>query len=130
MNRNLEPLLNRLRILQININKLSKAHLDLINGALAKKWDIILIQEPHITFLGHVRTPNSFASIFPQDRLARPDLVVHSVIWVNSKLSSNSWKAINISGNNDLTAIQIKKGNRKLMIVNIYNPCTHSQMLT
>ena len=54
MNRNLEPLLNRLQILQININKLSKACLDLIKGALAKKWDLILIQEPHITFLGHV----------------------------------------------------------------------------
>ena len=61
---------------------------------------------------------------------ARPDEAVRSVIWVNSELSSNSWKAMNISGNNDLTAIQLKRGNRKLMIIDIYNACTHSRTLT
>ena len=130
MNRNLEPLPNRLRILQININKSQKAHLDLINGALGKKWDLILIQEPYLTFLGHIQTPNGFVSIFLQDHLARPDDIVRLVIWVNSELSSNSWKAMNISGNNDLTAIQLKRGNRKMTIINIYNACTHSRTLT
>ena len=104
--------------------------MDLINRALGKKWDLILIPEPYLTFLGHIRTPNSFARIFPQDHLARPEDVVCSVIWVNSKLSSNSWKAMNISGNNNLTAIQLKMGNRKMTIINICNACTHSRMLT
>ena len=80
MNRNLEPLPNRLQILQININKSQKAHLDPMNGALGKKWDLVLIQESYITYLGHIQTPNGFASIFPQDHLASPDDVVCSVI--------------------------------------------------
>ena len=86
--------------------------------------------ECKVLFLGHIQTPNGFASVFPQDHLARPKDVVHLVIWVNSEFSSNSWKAMNISGNNDLTAIQLKMGNRKMMIINIYNACTHSRTLT
>ncbi|KAF8810008.1 hypothetical protein BYT27DRAFT_7281835, partial [Phlegmacium glaucopus] len=50
--------LNRLRIFQLNLNKSQKAHLDLINGAIANgklifqhHWDILLIQEPYITAL-------------------------------------------------------------------------------
>ena len=130
MNRNLDPLPNRLQILQINIKKSQKAHLDLINRALGQKWDLILIQEPYITFLGHICTPNGFTSVFPQDWLARPEDTVHSVIWVNSELSSNSWKVMNILGNNNMMAIQLKRENRKLMIINIYNAHTHSRMLT
>jgi len=137
MNRNIDPLPNRLQILQININKSQKAHLDLINRALGRNWDLILIQEPHIliqephiTHLGHIRTPNGFTSIFLQDQLARLENTVRSVIWVNSELSSNSWKALNIPGNNDLTAIQLYRHNTKLSIFNIYNDCTHSNTLT
>ncbi|KAF8805473.1 hypothetical protein BYT27DRAFT_7104439, partial [Phlegmacium glaucopus] len=102
-----EPQLNRLRLLQLNINKSQKAHLDLINGPLGKNWDLILIQEPYITTLGHIRTPNGFTLIAPQDCLLDGAEPTRSVIWVNSKLSSNSWKAVNISGNNDITAMQI-----------------------
>lgn len=130
MNRNMEPLPNRLRIIQLNLNKSEKAHLDFINGALGKSWDIILIQEPYITHLGHIRTPNGFTGVFPKDRLSNQDATVRSVIWVSSSLSSNSWKAVNIPGNNDLTAIQVDSGLSKLTIFNIYNDCTHSANLT
>src|SRR5277367_1623304 len=118
MNREIEPPPNRLRIFQLNLNKSEKAHLDLVNGALGKNWDIVLIQEPYLTFLGHIRTPNGFASIFPHDRLINQESTVRSVIWVNSSLSTNSWKAVNIPGNNDLTAIQINEGNNKVTIFN------------
>jgi len=132
MNRNLNPIPNRLQILQLNLNKSQKAHLDLINGALqvGKWWDIILIQEPYITYLGHIQTPNCFVSISPQARLTKPEDTVRLVIWVNSGLSSNSWKVLNISGNNDLTVVQIKTGNTTILIINIYNDCTHSLTLT
>src|SRR5882757_5025413 len=121
MNREMVPLPNRLRILQINLNKSEKAHLDLINGALGKHWDIILIQEPHLTYLGNIRTPNDFVNISPQDRLITPGAIVRSVIWVSRGLSTNSWEDIKIPGSNDLTAIQIKTGLGKVTIFNIYN---------
>jgi ribonuclease HI len=129
LNRIIEPPLNRLRILQLNLNKSEKAHLDLINGALSRSWDILLIQEPYLTHLGHIRAPNGFNSIFPPDRLSNHEAPVRSVIWVSSNLSSNSWKAISISGSNDLTAVQIESGQAKVTIFNIYNDCTHSTTL-
>ena len=106
MNRdnNIPP--DRLQILQINLNKSEKAHLDLINSALGKYWDVILIQEPYLTFLGHIQTPNGFVGIYPTDRLRNQENIVRSVIWINSSLSTNSWKAISIPGNNDLTVVQ------------------------
>jgi hypothetical protein len=129
MNRNIALAPDRLRIIQLNLNKSEKAHLDFINGALGNRWDVILIQEPYLTHLGHIRAPNGFTSVFPLDRLSNQEAIVWSVIWVNSKLSTNSWKEVSISGNNDLTAIQIATGPGKLTIFNIYNDCNHSNTL-
>jgi hypothetical protein len=129
INRNIAPAPDRLRIIQLNLNKSEKAHLDFINGALGNKWDVILIQEPYLTHLGHIRAPNGFTSVFPPDRLSNQKAIVQSVIWVNSKLSTNSWKEVSISGNNDLTAIQIANDPGKLTIFNIYNDCNHSNTL-
>ena len=129
MNRDPEPLPKGLRILQLNLNKSEVAHLDLINSAPGRNWDIILIQEPYLTFLGHVRAPNGFNSVFPVDRLVNQEAPVRSVIWVNGSLSSNSWKAISIPGSNDLTAIQVESGRSKVTFFNIYNDCSHSSTL-
>lgn len=130
MNRVVEQVLNRLRIIQLNLNKSEKAHLDFINKAPGELWDIILIQEPDITYLRHIQAPNRFNSVFPPDRLANSEVAVRSVIWVSSSLPTNSWKAVNILGNSDLTAIQITAGPRKITIFNIYNDCMHSTTLT
>jgi hypothetical protein len=129
MNRNIAPAPDRLRIIQLNLSKSEKAYLDFINGALGNKWDVILIQEPYFTHLGHIRAPNGFISIFSPDRLSNQEAITRSVIWVNSKLSTNSWKEVSISGNNDLTAIQIATGPGKLTIFNIYNDCNHFNTL-
>ena len=40
---------NRLCILQINLNKSEKAHLDLLNRPLGMWWDVVLLQEPYVT---------------------------------------------------------------------------------
>ncbi|KAF9480704.1 hypothetical protein BDN70DRAFT_804789, partial [Pholiota conissans] len=112
--------LNRLRILQINLNKSNKGHLDLINKPLSKDWDIILIQEPHITKMGLIRTPKKYTIVYPPDRYKDGADPVRSVIMVNTQLTSSSWRAINIRGNNDITAIQISNGQKQLTIFNIY----------
>jgi hypothetical protein len=72
--------LTSLHILQINLNKSEKAHLELINNVKAKDWDIMLVQEPHI--IGHfntIRTPTNFRPVFPDDR-GRNDKHVQSLI--------------------------------------------------
>ncbi|KXN92805.1 hypothetical protein AN958_05219 [Leucoagaricus sp. SymC.cos] len=59
---------NRLRIFQLNMNKLETAHLDLINRKLGEYWDIVCIQELHITKIGHIQTPNCYQQVFPSAR--------------------------------------------------------------
>ena len=55
----------KLRILQINLNKSLTAHLKLINDSLAAQWDVVLVQEPYITFFSSIRTPNQFIAVTP-----------------------------------------------------------------
>jgi hypothetical protein len=113
-----------LRILQINLNKSEKAHLELINDKLSTNWDILLIQEPHTTHFQSIRTPPKFRPVFPTDRGRNTQ--VRSVIWVNNKLDTNFWKVIEIPDTNDITAIQFKGPYGRVTIFNVYNDCTHS----
>ncbi|KAF8226974.1 hypothetical protein L208DRAFT_1497155, partial [Tricholoma matsutake] len=71
----------KLRVLQINLNKSLTAHLELINDSLAAHWDIILIQEPYIIFFSSIRTPNCFTAVTPSSRqtLARHTSAIHNL---------------------------------------------------
>ena len=126
VNVNLEEQLTKLRILQINLNKSEKAHLDIINERLSRDYDIILIQEPYATQFNAIRTPANFRPVFPKDRRTL-ELPIRSVIWVNKQLETKNWKEIDINNTNDITAIQLKGEYGKITIFNIYNDCTHSR---
>jgi len=97
----------KLRILQINLNKSITTHLELINDSLAAHWDIILIQEPYITYFNSIRTPNHFTSVIPTSR-EMLDATMRSTIWVNSALSTNKWKILDIPKTNNIVAIELK----------------------
>src|SRR5882762_7376374 len=115
----------KIRILQINLNKSEKAHLDIINERTSRKYDIMLIQEPYTTQFNAIRTPANFRPIFPKDR-RNLDSQIRSVIWVNKQLETKNWKIIDIDNTNDITAIQLQGEYGKIAIFNIYNDCTHS----
>ena len=116
----------KLRILQINLNKSAKAHIEIMNERVSQKYDIILIQEPHFTSFNKIRTPTNFRSIFPINRIGNEQMV-RSVVLVNSKLNTNNWNPINIPGTNDITAIQLKGPYGEISIFNIYNDCAHNE---
>ena len=118
--------LNRLRILQINLNKSERAHLDIINEKVSNNYDIILIQEPYSTVFNAIRTPTNFRPIFPIHRLQNQE-PIRSVIWVNKMLNTGSWTGLDIPGTNDITAMQLKGQYGKVSIFNVYNDCTHSR---
>ncbi len=122
---NTQPPTN-LKILQLNLNKSVQAHLELTNKKLSANWDIILIQEPHVTAFNYIRTPYNFRQIYPANR-GRDGTTVRSAIWVNKKLETKHWKIIDIPNTNYITAIQIKGTYGKLTIFNIYNDCKHSR---
>ncbi|EDQ98018.1 uncharacterized protein LACBIDRAFT_316554 [Laccaria bicolor S238N-H82] len=67
MSEQLQQSPTRLRILQINLNKSSKAHLELYNKVSRKDWDIVMVQEPHVTAMGNIRTPNGYMVVIPVD---------------------------------------------------------------
>src|SRR5271168_5175239 len=71
-------------LLQINLNKSKKAHLDIIDENLSQDYDLILIQEPHTTIFNAIRTPTNFRPVFPAHRLSSQDQI-HSVMWVSRK---------------------------------------------
>ena len=116
--------MTKLRILQINLNKSEKAHLDIINERVSEKYDIMLIQELHTTKFNAIRTPANFKPIFPSNRLA-DEAQIRSVIWVNKHLETKNWKIIDVQKTNNITAIQLNGTYGKIMIINIYNDCTH-----
>src|ERR1700678_2478766 len=119
----------RIRLLQINLNKSEKAHLDIINEQLSQEFYIILIQEPHTTVFNAIRKPANFRPVFPSHRFTSQDQI-RSVIWVSKKMDTNSWVALDIPGTNNITGIQLRGTYSSLSIFNIYNDCAHSRNKT
>ena len=119
----------KLRILQINLNKSLTAHLEIINDKLSVHWDVVLVQEPYITFFRSIRTPNNFISVTPTSRPAL-DMTICSTIWVNSALSTNNWKILDIPDTNDMVAIELNSGYGRLTIFSINNAGENSNALT
>ena len=117
---------NSLRLLQINLNKSEKAHLDIINEELSMHYDIVLIQEPYTTTSNGVRSPPNFRLVCPSYRFQSEDQI-RSAIYVNKTLKTDDWIILDIPNTNDITAIQLKGPYGKLSIFNIYNDCTHSR---
>jgi hypothetical protein len=117
---------NMLKILQINLNKSEKAHHDLTNRQLSSQYNIILVQEPHVTAFNNITTPFKFRQVYPGNR-GQDGTLVRSVIWVNKRMETKYWKILDIPNTNDITAIQLSGDYGKLTIFNIYNDCTHSR---
>ena len=84
-----EDVKDRISILQINLNKSEKAHLDIINERVSHNYDIILIQEPYTTIINAIRTPTNFRPVFPAHR-SQEDDQIRSVIWVNKRLDTKN----------------------------------------
>ena len=113
-------------LLQVNLNKSEKAHLDIINKKVSQKYNVMLIQEPYTTKFNAIQTPTNFRPVYPTNRLQN-DAQIRSIIWVNKRLNMNNWTILDIPDTNDITAIQLKGPYGKLTIFNIYNDCTHSR---
>ncbi|PPQ70369.1 hypothetical protein CVT24_013144 [Panaeolus cyanescens] len=97
----------KLRILQINLNKSNEAQQDLVNDPdLQSSWDLVLLQEPSVNFYNYITTPRGFRQVYPGAK-ARQTKTVRSGIWVNERISTNTWKALEIDDSADITAVQL-----------------------
>ena len=115
----------KIRILQCNLNKSERVHLDIINERVSQKYDIMLIQEPYTTKFNAIRTLANFRPVFSRSRDAETQ--VRSVIWVSKHLEMKNWKILNIQNTCDITAIQLNSKYSKVTIINVYNDCTHAR---
>ena len=62
----------KLRIWQQNINRSLEGQLDLLQSLQANKYDIVVIQEPHVDFLGRTRANPYWLVIYPRLHLDNP----------------------------------------------------------
>ena len=69
----------KLRILQVNLNKSEKAHLDIINKRVSKRYNIMLIQEPFTTKFNTIQTLANFRLVYPRNRFSK-EAQIRSVI--------------------------------------------------
>ena len=103
--------------------------MELYNKVSRKEWDVVLVQELHVTAMGNIRMPNGYVSVVPVDRYKDGASATRAVTWVSSDLATSSWKILNMPGTNDVTMIQMAGKYGQLTIINIYNDCTHSRTL-
>ena len=99
------------------------------NKVSRKDWDVVLVQEPYVTAMGNIRTPNGYVAVAPVDRYKDSAPTTRAVAWISSDLATSSWKILNVPGTNDITAIQLAGAYGRLTIINIYNDCTHARTL-
>ncbi|PPR05017.1 hypothetical protein CVT24_010210 [Panaeolus cyanescens] len=88
-------------------------------------WDLVLIQEPNINFYNHITTARGFRQVYPNARM-RNEKVVRSGIWVNEKISTNMWRALEVEDTADITAVQLSGPHYSLTVFSIYNDCNNS----
>ena len=80
---------NRLCIWQQNLNKSHAAQLTLLNGPLAKQWDILALQEPVIDHrLGLTKANSHWRVVYPAHKYTQ-DALPRAITLVNTKLSTN-----------------------------------------
>ena len=125
MNRDDQP--QHLRISQQNLNKSLIAQLHLLNTAKPTEWDILLIQEPWIAFNGTRATPH-WRVLYPKIYFEDNTKLLRSLILVNSNIPTNSYQQIQFN-TADVTGITLKIGDRKIIIINVYNDCNNDEAI-
>ncbi|TEB16662.1 hypothetical protein FA13DRAFT_1610349, partial [Coprinellus micaceus] len=83
-----------------------------------------LIQEPYRNFADSIATARGFRPVYPSKK-ARKDRAPRSAMWVNEKISTNTWCELDMGDNPDITAIRLTGDFGQLAIFNVYNDCSN-----
>lgn len=119
----------QLRIWQQNCRKSLINQLHVINSLNPELYDICLIQEPYIDFLGNTRAPGNWRVIYPPTHLGEDSHArTRAVTLISPRLATSNWENLRINSP-DVTAIQIWGEFGTIRIINAYVDCEHSQAL-
>jgi hypothetical protein len=117
----------KLRIWQQNLNRSLEGQLDLLQSLRANDYDLAMLQEPHIDFLGRTRSNLHWMVVYPKLHLKDPS-ATRSLILVNRRMASNNWTEIPFPST-DVTGIRLCGEFGTICIINIYNDCEHNRSL-
>ncbi|KAF9051259.1 Endonuclease/exonuclease/phosphatase, partial [Panaeolus papilionaceus] len=112
---------------QQNLNKLLSAQLQMLHTVDPGKYDIILIQEPHIDHLGNTRANGRWQVVYPNGHWDKPHST-QAVTLINTSISTNAWTPEFVDSQ-DMVMIKIKVQQKTVGIYNVYNDCNHDDSM-
>src|SRR6201996_1515737 len=122
------PTRNTLRIWQQNINVSLLSQLDLLNFVDPNKYDLIVIQEPHLDFLTNTRSTDRWRTVLPTPFISDRSVRMRSMILMSDKLCSTGWEAIEVESY-DISAVRIVGKEFDIFLFNAYNDCENSNTI-
>jgi endonuclease/exonuclease/phosphatase family metal-dependent hydrolase len=115
----------RLRIWQQNlqVNTSLIAQHSLLNSPIARNWDIVALQEPHINSMKNTISSPYFHAVYPTTRFSSPELTSRAVTLISKSFNTNSWQQLAFPSP-DVVVIQLCGPFGRCTIFNIYNDCS------
>ncbi len=93
------------------------------------KFELALIQEPYIDWLGLTRANSKWSVIYPTGHRDKANKdKTRSAILVNKRISTNDWDEVDFDSP-DVTVIRLRTPSGPLFIFNIYKDQTHDRTI-
>ncbi|KAJ8589708.1 hypothetical protein M405DRAFT_693199, partial [Rhizopogon salebrosus TDB-379] len=109
-----------LHIWQQNLNTSLIAQHSLLNSPIARNWDIVALQEPHISSMKNTISSPYFHTVYPTTRFSSPELTSRAVTLISKSFNTNSWQQLAFPSP-DVVVIQLCGPFGRCTIFNIYN---------
>ncbi|KAJ6524505.1 hypothetical protein B0H19DRAFT_840852, partial [Mycena capillaripes] len=110
-----------------NLNKSLDAQIDFLHSLGRNRYDIALLQEPHIDLQGVSRAGRGWVTIYPPMH-TKNQRATRSAIFMNACIPSLSWRPLPIASP-DVTAVELYGDFGTIRIINVYNDCNHNEAL-
>ena len=116
-----------MNIWQQNLNKSDAAQQDLSTPSTPNMYDILVLQEPYIDFLGNTHANQRWYPLLPSMYHNNPKKT-RTVTFINKGILSSTWQQIRVESQ-DVVAVSIDTAASLTTIFNIYNDGNHSNSL-
>ncbi|KAF9035868.1 hypothetical protein BJ165DRAFT_1355313, partial [Panaeolus papilionaceus] len=115
------------KIWQQNVNGSLYAQEDLLSRINPKEYNMVLLQEPHIDFLGNTRANGRWRVVYPTGHLDNPK-ATRAITLVSTGVNSDRWTQDTLESQ-DVVTVWVKLAHLKVRVYNVYNDCNHDNSL-
>ena len=127
MNRAINNTPMTMNIWQQNLNKLDIAQQDLINSIDPNMYNILILQELYIDFLGNTHANQRWYPLLPSMHHNNPKKS-WTATFINNGIFSSTWQQTRVESQ-DIVVVSIDTTAGPITIFNIYNDSDHSDSL-